>query len=96
MRITADVVRELCDLSKLDLSPDEAERMRHDLDQILDYVEQLSAIDTRDVEPTTNVLGLTSPLRADVVAGVLPGDEAVRNAPERSATAMVVPQVKDE
>ena len=96
MRIDVDKVRNLADLAKLELSDGEAENMLRDLDQILTYVEQLNALDTADVPPTTHALELTSPLRPDRVVDVLSADEAVRNAPQRSATAMVVPQVLDE
>lgn len=93
MAIDPETVAQLAQLARLDLSADEAERMRGDLEAILGYVAKLEELDTDDVDPTTHVLGLLSPLREDAVAGVLPADEAVRNAPERSDSAMVVPQV---
>jgi aspartyl-tRNA(Asn)/glutamyl-tRNA(Gln) amidotransferase subunit C len=96
MKITADLVREICDLAKLDLDAGERDRMLRDLDQILEYVDQLSELDTSEVEPTISVLGHVAPMRGDRVADVLSAEEAVRNAPERSETAMVVPQVKEE
>ena len=96
MQISAKTVRDLCDLAKLELEPDELEQMQRDLARILDHVEQLAELDTSGVEPTTHALGLATPLRADRVARVLPADLALRNAPQRCGTALVVPQVKDE
>ena len=43
--------------------------------------------------PTTHVLEIPTPLRADEIAGVLPVAEVVRNAPEHTDDAMVVPKV---
>ena len=96
MEISAETVLGLCKLAKLELSKDELEQMQRDLARILAHVEQLGERDTSGVEPTTHVLGLAAPLRRDEVAGVLPPELALRNAPQRAASALVVPQVKDE
>ena len=93
MRIGADTVRELAELARLRLSPEEAERMRSDLDAILAYVELLDEVDTDDVPPTTHVFELATPLREDRVAGVLPVEEALRNSPSHDAASIIVPKV---
>ena len=93
MRITAEVVRHLSELARLDLAPDEVERMRCDLDAVLEYVETLDQLDTSDVEPMAYLLDAETPLRADTVAGVLPVEEALRNAPLHDDASMVVPKV---
>jgi len=93
VKITAEMVTYLARLARLRLEPDEAERMQRDLDAILGYVEKLAEIDTRDVPPTAHVLDMAARLREDRVSGVLPVSEAVRNAPEHTESAMVVPKV---
>jgi aspartyl-tRNA(Asn)/glutamyl-tRNA(Gln) amidotransferase subunit C len=96
VEISEKTVLDLCRLSKLELDTAELERMQRDLARILAHVEQLDELDTSGVEPTTHVLGLVAALRPDAVAGVLPADLALRNAPQRSDSALVVPLVKDE
>jgi aspartyl-tRNA(Asn)/glutamyl-tRNA(Gln) amidotransferase subunit C len=96
VEISAETVLGLCKLAKLELSQDELEQMQRDLARILAHVEQLAELDTRGVEPTTHVLGLVAPLRRDAVADVLPAERALANAPQTRATALVVPQVKEE
>jgi len=93
VKITAEVVAYLAELARLRLEPDEAERMQHDLEAILGYVEKLGEIDTSEVPPTAHVLDMAARLRADRVSGVLPVSEALRNAPEHTDGAMVVPKV---
>ncbi len=93
MRINADTVLGLADLARLSLSADEVERMRRDLEAILDYVEKLSEIDTTDVAATAHVLDISTPFRADRVADLLPVAEAVRNAPQHDDSSMIVPKV---
>ncbi len=93
MRIAAETILHIARLAQLELTPDELERVRRDLDSILTYVEQLAELDTSNVTPTTHVLDLATPLRDDEVRDVLRVDEVVRNAPEHTDSSMVVPKV---
>lgn len=93
MKINAETVRSLCELARLRLDPEEAERMRRDLERILDYAEALSELDTRNVPPTAHVLDIPTPARVDEVEGQLAVDEALRNAPRKEGHAFVVPKV---
>jgi aspartyl-tRNA(Asn)/glutamyl-tRNA(Gln) amidotransferase subunit C len=93
MKITEDTVRHLCDLAALRLGPEEVKRMRRDLERILEYVEQLSGIDTREVPPTAHVLDIPTPTREDGPGTALPVEEALRNAPQESRHSFVVPKV---
>ncbi len=93
MRISAQTVRDLCDLAQLTLDPAEAERMRSDLERILQYVEKLEELDTEGIPPTSHVLEVPTPTRSDEAGAVLPVEEVVRNAPEASGGAFVVPRV---
>jgi aspartyl-tRNA(Asn)/glutamyl-tRNA(Gln) amidotransferase subunit C len=93
MRITADTVLYIAKLARLRLSADEVPKMQRDLDAILGYVDSLAKLDTTGVPPTTHVLEIPTPLRPDLIAGVLPVAEVVRNAPEHTDDAMVVPKV---
>ncbi|MEE8312830.1 MAG: Asp-tRNA(Asn)/Glu-tRNA(Gln) amidotransferase subunit GatC [Myxococcota bacterium] len=93
MRIAAETILHIARLAQLELTPDEVERVRRDLDSILTYVEQLAELDTSNVTPTTHILDLATPLRDDEVRDVLRVDEVVRNAPEHTDSSMVVPKV---
>jgi aspartyl-tRNA(Asn)/glutamyl-tRNA(Gln) amidotransferase subunit C len=64
-RITRDEVERIAGLARLSLDDDTAERMTLELDQILEYVETLSQVDTTDVEPTAHAIPLATPLRED-------------------------------
>ncbi len=93
MRIAAETILHIARLAQLELTPDELERVRRDLDSILTYVEQLAELDTSNVTPTTHILDLATPLRDDEVRDVLRVDEVVRHAPEHTDSSMVVPKV---
>lgn len=67
--------------------------MTAELDAILDYVEQLGALDTSRVEPTAHAIPLETPTRSDEPSSSLAPEIAVSNAPRRQGTAFAVPKV---
>jgi aspartyl-tRNA(Asn)/glutamyl-tRNA(Gln) amidotransferase subunit C len=95
-RIERVEVERIADLARLELAPDEAERMTAELEAILAYVESLRSLETDSVEPTYHAIPLATPLRDDRAGSVLAPERAVGNAPERDGFAFVVPKVLDE
>ena len=93
MAVTLSDVEHIARLARLRFDADELERMAANLNQILDYVEQLGELDTRDVEPLSHTSQLTNVMREDVVAPSLPVEEALRNAPDRHDGYFKVPRV---
>ena len=83
----------MANLARLALSEDEAERMRAELDAILDHMEALKAVDIQNVEPTFHVLDMNSPLRKDVPDPSLHRDEVLAGAPASDAGAFCVPKI---
>ncbi len=92
-RITREEVERIAQLARLRLEPDEAAAMTRELDGLLDYVEQLGELDTREVPPTAHVMALATPLREDRVAPSLAPEQAVANAPASEGSAFEVPPV---
>lgn len=66
-KLSRDDVLKLALLSKLELSEKEIEKFRNDIGAILDYVEQLKKIDTKSLEPTSQVTGLKNVTRRDEI-----------------------------
>lgn len=93
-KISRDDVQHLAQLSSLQLADDEIERLQQDIENILQYVEQLSELKTGGVEPTYQVTGLSNVWRDDSVVdsgvsrGVLLGLPA-----EQSQYQIKVPKV---
>ncbi|MHA7817733.1 MAG: Asp-tRNA(Asn)/Glu-tRNA(Gln) amidotransferase subunit GatC [Pseudohaliea sp.] len=67
MTLGADQLERLAALARLRIDPGEAPALEASLGRILALVEELSAIDTRGVEPLANPLDAVQPLRADEV-----------------------------
>ena len=76
-------VQKLADLSALTISDQAAEALAVELSTILEYVEQLDAIDTEGIEPTYQVTGLESVMREDEIIDYgLDRDALLSNAPD--------------
>jgi aspartyl-tRNA(Asn)/glutamyl-tRNA(Gln) amidotransferase subunit C len=94
MALSREEVRHIARLARLELAPEEEERLAQQLSAILDYVKQLEALDVSQVEPMTHALAEgAAPLREDQVAPSLAPEEALRNAPARAGTCFKVPRI---
>lgn len=95
-RITLAEVEHVARLARLDIPPDEKERMRGQLDAILGYVEQLRRVDTAGIEPTAHVLPLVNVLREDEVRPSYPAEAMLANAPQPEDGQFRVPRILEE
>jgi len=66
-KVTADEIRRLARLSKIQLSDDEVEQYRKEFEKILGYVSQLQSADTKGLKPTSQVTGLVNVTRPDEI-----------------------------
>lgn len=65
--VSRDDVIHLAQLSNLQLSDDQVASLQADLASILDYINELSELDTSGVEPTYQVTDLENVMREDIV-----------------------------
>jgi aspartyl-tRNA(Asn)/glutamyl-tRNA(Gln) amidotransferase subunit C len=65
--LSRDEVARIAALARLELTPDESEVMRGELNAILAMVDALGQVDTRGVEPMAHPQEAAQPLREDVV-----------------------------
>ena len=92
--ITNDDVRRLAQLSSLQMSDDEVQAIRTDIENILNYVQQLNELDTTGIEPTYQVTGLQNVWRDDQIdGGGVSREQLLALATERTENCVKVPQV---
>ena len=96
MKITRDDVIKVAELARLEFKEEELGKFTEQLGNILTYIGKLNELDTKDVEPTSHVLDLATPLREDAVEQWLTAGEALANAPEEEDGFFVVPQVIED
>ncbi len=103
MKITEKDVAYVADLGNVELTEEERQHMRRDLDAILGYIDLLNELDTGSVPPMAQVMlerieepknGIShSGLRADVPRESLPRQAALKNAPVTDQIFFKVPKV---
>jgi aspartyl-tRNA(Asn)/glutamyl-tRNA(Gln) amidotransferase subunit C len=93
VKITKEQIQHIAVLSRLNLSEEEKDLFGSQLSSILDYMDQLNELDTRETEPTSHVLSLSNVMRDDILASSLPGEEALKNAPSHSQNFYRVPRI---
>ena len=86
-------IQRVARLARLTLSSEEESRLGAQLGQILEYVEQLKAVDVSGVEPMAHTAPRANVMRPDETTASLPHDEALRNAPAQSAGLFEVPKI---
>ncbi|MCX8028169.1 MAG: Asp-tRNA(Asn)/Glu-tRNA(Gln) amidotransferase subunit GatC [Thermodesulfovibrionales bacterium] len=93
MKVSAEDVRYIAGLSRLELSDDEIQRMRTDLNDILLYIDKLNELNTTNVEPTSHVLDISNVFQEDIPSQSLDVDRALANAPDRQDSYFRVPKI---
>jgi aspartyl-tRNA(Asn)/glutamyl-tRNA(Gln) amidotransferase subunit C len=90
----ADVDR-IARLARLALDPDEKALFARQFEEFLAYAEQVQAVPTDGVAPTSHPLSAAAPMRDDEVRPSLARDQALAGAPEadRDAGLFKVPRV---
>ena len=79
-------------LAKLDLTGEEREGARRDMNRMLDYIDKLNELDTAGVEPMSHVFPLQNVFREDEVTNGDGSEETLKNAPEEKENMFVVPR----
>jgi len=97
-KVTIADVERVAELANLQLEPDESQSLQHDLNAILDYVAQLSELDTAGVTPLAQVselegTGGATSLRADALVPSLDRAAVMGQAPETDGSFFKVPKV---
>lgn len=91
--MTAEQVRKVASLAKLELGDAEVERLRVELGAILGYAQRLQALDLDGVEPLISPLEMTGPMAADEPGGALPPQTLLSMAPATDGEFVKVPKV---
>ena len=95
-KITIAEVEHVARLARLELSADEKQRMRSQLDAILTYIDKLRQLDTEGVEPTTHAIPILNVMREDEVRPCFAVADMLANAPERDGDLFRVPKILEE
>ena len=93
MQVDEALVRKIAHLARIRVSDNDVEHLKGELSSILQFVEQLSEVDTSDVEPMTSSVQMVMKQRKDVVSDGGYADDIVANAPMSEDHYFMVPKV---
>lgn len=91
-KITDETLEYVAILAKLELSQEEKEAARTDMERMLDYIDQLNELDTSQTEPMSHVFKTVNVFREDIVTNGDGHEDTLRNAPERKERCFLVPK----
>jgi aspartyl-tRNA(Asn)/glutamyl-tRNA(Gln) amidotransferase subunit C len=95
--IDREQVHKVAHLARLELTPEEEERFTTQLGDILQYFEQLSELDTTQVQPTARAIDVSNVTRPDQLEPYSERDLILDSAPQQEETAQgeffKVPQI---
>jgi aspartyl-tRNA(Asn)/glutamyl-tRNA(Gln) amidotransferase subunit C len=86
-------IEHLAKLSRLKLTDAEKEKFSNQMGTIIEYIEKLSELDTENVEPTANLLGLSNVFREDVTTKPLTNQAPINDSPAHSKGHYEVPKI---
>jgi aspartyl-tRNA(Asn)/glutamyl-tRNA(Gln) amidotransferase subunit C len=97
MSLTSSDISRIANLARLELRPDESERMLAQINGFFDIVEKMRAVDTTGIEPLAHPLAtiqdITLRLRDDVVSEPNNREANQKSAPAVERGLFLVPKV---
>ncbi|MFN6339313.1 MAG: Asp-tRNA(Asn)/Glu-tRNA(Gln) amidotransferase subunit GatC [Cyanobacteriota bacterium] len=95
-RITADDVRKVAQLARLELPASKIATYTEQLERILDYVAHLQQVDTENIPATTRAVEVLNVTRPDVVEPTEIREDLLNLAPQREGEFFRVPRILGE
>ena len=93
MALDKAAVAQIAALARIRVSEEELAPLTAELSRILDWVEELNAVDTEDVPPMASVSDMGLPMRADEVSDSACPEAILGNAPLSARGFFAVPKV---
>ncbi len=93
MKISAEEIKKIALLSRLEIKDDQIESVGKQLNDILSYMDLMSQVDITDVKPTAHAVSMSNVMRDDVPQPSLSNEKALQNAPEPENGYFKVPKV---
>jgi aspartyl-tRNA(Asn)/glutamyl-tRNA(Gln) amidotransferase subunit C len=93
MAISKETVGYVAHLARIELKPNELEKIFRQLEGIIGFIDKLKELNTEKIAPTSHILPVNNVLREDSPKESLPAEEALKNAPCREGNFFTVPKI---
>ncbi|MFB8787422.1 MAG: Asp-tRNA(Asn)/Glu-tRNA(Gln) amidotransferase subunit GatC [Potamolinea sp.] len=91
--IDREQVRKVANLARLEMTGEEEEQFATQMNNILEYFEQLSELDTDNVPPTTRAIDVSNVTRPDQLQPYPDREALLREAPDQDGDFFKVPKI---
>lgn len=93
MSIDKETVKHVAHLARIELQPNELEKICGQLHDILGFIDKISLLDIEKVVPASHILPTSNVLRDDLPHTSLPVEKVLENAPTKKGNFFSVPKV---
>jgi len=88
--LSEEEVKHVAKLAKLTLTEEEIKKFQSQLSEVLAYVDVLKKLETKEIEPTSQVTGLENIFREDQTGQSLSAKEVLANAKKKNNGLFVI------
>ncbi len=93
MAIDKETVKHIAHLARIELQPNELEKISGQLHDILGFIDKISSLDLEKVLPASHILPISNVLRDDQAHVSLTAEKALENAPSKKGNFFSVPKI---
>ncbi|MBO3700002.1 Asp-tRNA(Asn)/Glu-tRNA(Gln) amidotransferase subunit GatC [Roseivirga sp. E12] len=93
MKVDKESLAKVAHLARLNIKPEQEEKLQKDMTEILAWVDKLKELDTDGVEPLTHMTNEVNALRSDIAEKTISTASGLKNAPEHNDQFFKVPNV---
>jgi len=93
MPIDNETIKHVAHLARIELQPNELEKLSVQLHDILGFIDKISNLNIENVAPASHILSISNVLREDSPHVSLTPERALENAPNRKGNFFSVPKI---
>ena len=93
MSIDKETIKHVAHLARIELQPNELEKLSGELHAIIGFIDKLSNLNVDQVKPASHILSISNVLRDDTPQLSLSLDQALKNAPSKKGNFFSVPKI---
>lgn len=79
-------------LAQLELTEEEKQKVKEDMDEMIRYFDKLKELDTTNIEPASHILPVHNVFREDRITNGNKREQMLANAPQKKDGTFVVPK----
>jgi len=93
MPIDKETIKHVAHLARIELQPNELDKLSGQLHEILGFIDKLSSLNVDQVKPASHILPISNVLREDEPHASLLAERALENAPSKKGNFFSVPKI---